>query len=521
MRNRRLAISSALAASLDLALLLSVSRQATLVGQVASAHQTETISIDAQAPGRAFPHYWERMFGSGRAILSLRESYRRDLREVKQATDFEYIRFHAIFHDEVGLYNEDADGKPSYNFSYVDQIYDGLLANGVRPFVELSFMPEKLASTPSRQAFWYKPFNSPPKDWDRWGELIEGFARHLFARYGIEEVSRWYFEVWNEPNIDFWAGQPKQATYFHLYDVTARALKQVSPQLRVGGPATAQAAWVDAFIRHCQEQNVPVDFVSTHVYGNDSAEDVFGTRENIPRDQMVWRAVKKVRGQVKASAMPGLPIIFSEYNASYMNEVDVTDSSFMGPWLANTIRQCDGLVDILAYWAFSDVFEEQGVVKRPFYGGFGLIAVGHIPKAVFNAFELLHQLGTERLPVDSESAIATRRKDGSLAIAAWNCVPPGNGCAAKQITLSFLGLAGADQARIQLVDRTHGNSFAPWVAMGKPDFPAREQQEQLRKAARLGEPRDFTLDPGESGRLTLTLEPQSLALIEIVNRASN
>src|SRR5439155_422524 len=250
--------------------------QATLVGQVASAHQTETISIDAQAPGRAFPHYWERMFGSGRAILSLRESYRRDLREVKQATDFEYIRFHAIFHDEVGLYNEDADGKPSYNFSYVDQIYDGLLANGVRPFVELSFMPEKLASTPSRQAFWYKPFNSPPKDWDRWG----------------------------------------------------------------------------AFIRHCQEQNVPVDFVSTHVYGNDSAEDVFGTRENIPRDQMVWRAVKKVRGQVKASAMPGLPIIFSEYNASYMNEVDVTDSSFMGPWLADTILQCDGLVDILAYWAF-------------------------------------------------------------------------------------------------------------------------------------------------------------------------
>src|SRR5213594_4815961 len=175
-----------------MALVLSV---APAQGQ-ATAHP-ELITADANAPSRPFPHFWEKMFGSGRAILSLRESYRRDLREVKQATDFEYIRFHAIFHDEVGLYNEDADGKPSYNFSYVDQIYDGLLANGVRPFVELSFMPEKLASTPSRQAFWYKPFNSPPKDWDRWGELIEGFARHLIARYGIEEVSRWYFEVWN------------------------------------------------------------------------------------------------------------------------------------------------------------------------------------------------------------------------------------------------------------------------------------------------------------------------------------
>ena len=222
MRYRGLASSVAIAVWLVLP--LSAPRQAALAGQAASAPETETISIDTQAPARPFPHYWERMFGSGRAILSLRESYRRDLGEVKRATGFDYIRFHAIFHDEVGLYNQDAQGKPTYNFSYVDEIYDGLLENGVRPFVELSFMPEKLASTDSRQAFWYKPFNSPPKDWDRWGELIKKFAQHLVARYGIEEVSHWYFEVWNEPNIDFWAGEPKQATYFHLYDVTVRAL---------------------------------------------------------------------------------------------------------------------------------------------------------------------------------------------------------------------------------------------------------------------------------------------------------
>ena len=454
------------------------------------------------------------MFGSGRAILSLRDGYRQDLREVKKATGFEYIRFHAIFHDEVGLYNEE-HGNPVYNYSYVDQIYDGLLANGVRPFVELSFMPEKLASTPSRQAFWYKPFNAPPKDWDRWGDMIEHFARHVVDRYGIDEVAKWYFEVWNEPNIDFWAGNPKEATYYRLYDVTARALKGVSPRLRVGGPATAQAAWVDRFIQHCVDESVPVDFVSTHVYANDTAEDVFATHEKIPRNEMVYRAVKKVHDQVKGSRKPDLPIIFSEYNASYMNEVDVTDSAFMGPWLANTVRQCDGLVDTIAYWDFSDVFEEQGVVKRPFYGGYGLIAAGHIPKAAFEAFALLHRLGRERIGVDSDSALATRRQDRSLSIAVWNYAPPGRGGEPKQVTLTLRGLQGAKHARIQFVDRDHNNALAAWEAMGRPDFPSREQQDKLRKAAKLAPPETRSLSVDQPSTLKLTLAPQSLALIEI------
>ena len=243
------------------------------------------------------------MFGSGRAILSLRDSYRRDLRDVKAATDFKYVRFHAILDDEIGVYDEDASGNPVYNFSYVDQIYDGLLQNGVRPFVELSFMPRKLAAEQALHPFWYKPIVSPPKDWNKWGDLVSHFAQHLVDRYGIDEVSQWYFEVWNEPNIDFWAGDPKEQTYYQLYDVAARAMKAVSPQLRVGGPATAQAAWVDRFIRHCADNHVPVDFVSTHVYGNDSAKDVFGTNEDIPRTQMVCRAVHKVHDQVAESPL--------------------------------------------------------------------------------------------------------------------------------------------------------------------------------------------------------------------------
>jgi len=486
-----------------------------LLGQAGAPSQTETITIDAQAASQPFPHSWERMFGSGRAILSLRDSYRRDLRAVKQATGFEYIRFHAIFHDEVGFYSEDQHGNPLYNYSYVDQIYDGLLENGVRPFVELSFMPEKLASTPSRQVFFYKPFNSPPKDWDRWGDMVGHFAQHLVDRYGIDEVSQWYFEVWNEPNIDFWAGEPKESTYYHLYDVSARALKSVSPRLRVGGPATAQAAWVDRFIQHCVDGNVPVDFVSTHVYGNESAKDVFGTNEQIPRDQMVYRAVRKVHDQVKSSAKPDLPVIFSEYNADYGNEVDITDSAFIGPWLANTIRQCDGLTDIMSYWTFSDVFEEQGVVKRPFYGGFGLMAVGNIPKAAYNDFRLLHELGAQRISVNSDSALATRRADGSLAIAVWNYAPPGNGGAPKHVTLLLNGLGNGGVSKIQIVDPHHGSALAAWEAMGKPDFPSREQQEKLRKAAELEPPEIRPLPPGNTSTLDLTLAPQCLALVEI------
>jgi xylan 1,4-beta-xylosidase len=277
---------------------------------------------------------------------------------------------------------------------------------------------------------------------------------------------------------------------------------------------------VDRFIQHCVDGHVPVDFVSTHVYANDTADDIFGTHEKIPRDQMVYRAVKKVHDQVKASAKPDLPLIFSEYNASYMNEVDVTDSAFMGPWLANTIRQCDGLTDMMSYWAFSDVFEEQGVVRRPFYGGYGLMAAGDIPKAAYNDFKLLHELGAQRIRVDSDSALATRRLDGSLAIAVWNYAPPGRGGIKKQVTLSLKGITSDAEASIQIVDRQHGSALAAWEAMGKPDFPGREQQEALRKAADLGPPEIRPLARANPSMLTLTLAPQSLALIEITKRAA-
>jgi xylan 1,4-beta-xylosidase len=489
---------------------------AILIKTVIRAQSTvapQTVEIDASATGRPFPHFWEKMFGSGRAILTLRESYRNDLRETKRITGFDYVRFHAIFHDEVGMYDEDKDGKPVYNFSYIDQIYDGLLKDKVRPFIELSFTPKKLSADPKAiHAFWYKQNVAPPRDWNTWEQMIESFTRHLVARYGEDEVAQWYFEVWNEPNIDFWAGNPKEATYYELYDRTARAIKRVSPRLRVGGPATAQAAWVDRFIRHTAEKNVPVDFVSTHVYGNDLSTDVFGTNEVIPRNQMVCRAARKVYDQVKASTRPDLPIIWSEYNASYMNEPNVTDALYMGPWIADTIRQCDGLAEMWSYWTFSDVFEEQGVVKQPFYGGFGLIAVGGLPKPSFNAFAILHMLGDRRLPVSSDSALVTRRADGALVIALWNLVPPGEAGLPRSVTLHFRGLSSVSGVRLWRVDQEHGDVLPTYEKMGRPPYPSAAQLNELLRASALAPPETLTLKDGE---LSVLIPSSGLAVIEI------
>jgi xylan 1,4-beta-xylosidase len=484
----------------------------TLTLAVSPLAAQDIITVDASAPTRPFPHFWERMFGSGRAVLSLRESYRDDLRAVRDVTAIGYVRFHGIFLDELGVYSEGPKGEPIYNFSYIDQVYDGLLANGVRPFVELSFMPRKLALRDVRQSFWYRPIVSPPKDYGRWDALIEAFARHLLQRYGIDEVSRWYFEVWNEPNLDFWAGEPKQSSYWTLYDHTARTLKAIDARLRVGGPATAQAAWVAAFIRHCHEHGVPVDFVSTHVYGDDTAKDVFGTREHIARDHMVCRAVEKVHAQIEASPLPALPLIWSEFNASWANHPAVTDAPYMGPWLAETVRQCDGLVQDMSYWTFSDVFEEQGVVKTPFYGGFGLLAAGGLPKPAFNAFALLHRLGEQRIASDAAGALLTRRADGALVIALWNYADVEASAPAPRTVVLRILHAAATSASVQSLDAEHGNVLVAYEKLGSPRYPTQSELTQLREAAALP---PAVSHPLEGGALTLQIAPYGLTLVTV------
>ena len=483
----------------------------TTILLVSVAHAQERVVVDTHAESTPFPHFWEQMFGSGRAILTLRESYRDDLRAVKQVTDFRYVRFHAILHDEVGVYNEDEHGNPVYNFSYVDQIYDGLLKNGVRPVVEISFMPKKLAFNPDAlHPFWYKQNVSPPKSMEAWDALMTHFARHLVERYGIDEVSQWYFEVWNEPNIDLWNGIPRQDSYFDLYAHTARALKAVNPRLRVGGPATAAADWVDAFLKYAADNHVPVDFVSSHGYADDNVHNLLGTEENIPEDDRVCRAIAKVHGQIAASPIPGLPLFWTEWNVQGMDES--RDTPFVGPALANTVRQCDGNVTMMSFWTFSDVFEEGGPISKPFEGNFGLRAKGGINKPSYYDFALLHELGDRRLPNASKNVLATIRPDGTIVVAAWNLVDPGIQGAARTLELTFHGTAGDAAVTLQRVDSSHGNVLPRYAAMGKPLDPTPQQAEQLnRETALTGSEQTHLRD----GKLTLELEPNALVLVRV------
>ncbi len=514
------------------AFLLSLVAPAMLAAQA----PVEDLTIDAHGVTTPFPHFWEKIFGSGRAILALRQDYRDDLDAVHQATGFQAVRFHGIFNDEVGLYDPDrqvknpglaaeaVQGGSVYNFSYIDQIYDGLLAHHVRPFVELSFMPKKMSSNPDAvHPFWYHPNVAPPKDYAVWDAMMTAFAKHLIERYGIDEVASWYFEVWNEPNLDFWGGRPNQPTYFELYDHTARALKAVNARLIVGGPSTAQAAWVPAFLAHTKQGNVPVDFVSTHVYGNDTADNVLKINEDVPRDEMVFRSVEKVHAEILKSPYPKMPLIFSEYNASYANEPDVTDSVYMGPWLANTIRQCDGLTEAMSYWSFSDVFEEQGVVRTPFYGGFGIRAEDGIEKPAFNAFAMLHRLGEQRLKVDAKDVLATKTSGGGLVLALWNYAPPdGIGSEytpppatpkpAKTIAINVKGVAAGAAVEVWQLDADHGNVVKTFDAMGRPATPSRQQIVELRAAGKLPAPRLMHLS---GGRLSLTIPSQGLVVFSV------
>ncbi len=448
---------------------------------------------------------------------------------MKAITDFRYVRFHAILHDEVGVYNEDEHGNPVYNFSYVDQIYDGLLKNGVRPLVEISFMPKKLAFNPDAlHPFWYKQNVSPPKSMERWDDLMKHFAQHLVDRYGIDEVSQWYFEVWNEPNIDFWNGIPRLESYLDLYAHTAKDLKAVSPQLRVGGPATAASEWVPEFLKFAADNHVPVDFVTSHGYADDTVENLFHTKEDIPMDDRVCRAIGKVRAQIRASSTPNLPLFWTEWNVQ--GERNSRDTLFVGPGLANTVRECVGLADMMSFWTFSDVFEEGGPIPQPFEGEFGLRAAGGINKPSYYDFALLHQLGDKRIASTSRNVIVTKKPDGSTVVAAWNIVDPssvpeikqaadgptpekaGTTGPARSIELAFSGVPANATVTVARVDAQHGNVLPHYYAMKAPRYPTPAQVAQLNQETALGAPETTHLD---HGRLTLILTPNTLTLVTV------
>jgi xylan 1,4-beta-xylosidase len=361
-------------------------------------------------------HFYDLSVGSDFPGTLYRPDSLGQLRTAKSELGFRYIRFHGIFHDVLGTYKI-VDGKPSYDWTKIDGLYDQLLSMGIKPFVELSFTPEAM-KTSDNSIFYWKGNTSHPKP-ELWAGLVDAFARHLEARYGAAEVRTWYFEVWNEPNLSgFWEGADQDA-YFKLYDLTAHTLKKVDPALRVGGPSTAGAAWVPEFLKHVKTSGAAVDFITTHTYGVDGGfldENGQSDTKLSPSPDAIVGDVRKVRKEISASPFPKLPLYFTEWSTSYTPRDPVHDSYISAPYILSKLKKSEGLLQGMSYWTYSDLFEEPGPPTASFQGGFGLMNRDGIKKPAWFAYKYLNELGATELKNTDAQSWVTRSGDNIRAL---------------------------------------------------------------------------------------------------------
>jgi xylan 1,4-beta-xylosidase len=476
----------------------------------------KNITIRFDRTTSSLPHYWETCFGSDRTAIGLRDQWRQDLIRVRRDAGMQSVRCHGLFDDEMGIASS---GDGTFNYLYVDQIYDFLLEHNVRPFVELGFMPEAMASSANR-IFAYKGNTSPPRRWQDWREMVTAFTKHCVQRYGISEVSTWKFEVWNEPNIAFWSGT--QEEYFELFRQSVMAIKDVDKMLQVGGPSTAQLDWVPDLIRYCVTKGAPIDFSSTHVYPGDPQRHIFGADHLYAFEQVIPAGLKHVKEQIASSPLPDLPLWITEW------------SSQNPAFIADTVANCKGLCDVLAYWTFSNVFDEKGVPRGIFNDAFGLLDQWGIARPSLHVFNFLHRLGVQQLNTSEGPLLATRKADGSLAILLWNLIPAasqrhvvnGNPMEAgkgkfswegdtQRFRLKLDGWTGGDTIRISQVNSRSGTAIPAWEAMGRPQYPSSHQLEELRAAAELPTPETRSLRRGDRSEVEIIVPPNGVALLEV------
>ena len=382
----------------------------------AGEHRDEVaIFADAASDTGRLDRVW-RMIGSER-LTQLEPDGDRDservaaefaaaLRQARHDLGARMVRAHGILHDDNGVVVVDPGGAIRFDFARVDALYDRLLGLGLRPVVELSFMPAALARDPERTVFAYRGIISPPRDWDEWRGLVTALTTHLVGRYGVDEVAQWAFEVWNEPDLDvFWSGT--RLEYLRLYDESARAIKAVHPRLRVGGPATAAATWIETLAAHAEQSGVPLDFVSTHTYGNLPVD---------PRPALRWHG------------FDGIPIWWTEWGLSATHFGDVHDGALGAPFILAGRHSAQGRLDALAHWVISDHFCELGRPQRLFHNGFGLLTVGNLRKPRYWAVHLAESLGDQVLATRTEGdgagtlvqAWAARHTGGTVDVLTWN-----------------------------------------------------------------------------------------------------
>lgn len=517
------------------------------------------IDADLHEAGRPLSHTWSFCVGAGRAHEGLRADWQRDLKRAVAECGFRYIRFHGLFHDDMMVYREDKAGRPVYNWQYIDLLFDALLAIGIRPFVELGFCPRALASK-TATVFWWNAHGAPPKSLRKWRALVDQFIRHCIARYGAGEVRRWYFEVWNEPNLaPFFSGTRSQ--YFRLYEATAQAIKAIDPRLRVGGPATANfvpdsrfdgeredvdvarrsiqrdpdslpwhPVWVETFLSWCARRRVPVDFVSTHPYPTDFALVGHGKYRGVSRKRdAVLEDLGLLRRVVRNSPYPKAEIHCTEWNSSPSARDHMHDFPPAAAYIAMANLEGGRYADSLSYWTFTDHFEEDGAGDSLWHGGFGLLNLQGLPKPSFHAYRFLHRLG-ERLIAQGPGYAVTRHRSGGAVTLLYHyppeaaqtpplCKTVDRACAflrrgrPRRVELRLRGLRPLASFRVERVGASAGWSRGAWEKMGSPDYPSVSQCVRIEAAAR---PALSTCRADSHGRLSLSLNlsPWELVIVE-------
>lgn len=495
----------------------------------------QTLNIDPTRQGPAFNHSFNKVIGSGHLGLALYERTQRHLEMAHRDLGVQYLRCHGLLsgspdlcswanqssaglNPELGFEPDQmaGEGDVSHNFAFIDLVIDRLLEIGIRPFVEIGFMPRILASSRHTLMRW-DAYTSPPRDYKLWSELIEHLIGHWRKRYGLDEISKWYYEVWNEPNLDgFWpAGMDE---YFKLYAHTARAVKSVDAGLRVGGPATAGRAdaHIDAFLKYCRETRTPVDFVTSHSYPVKSSKRAgeFAYHELFPPTFLSER-FGQMRAEIDASPIPGLPLHITEYNSTTSTHEIIHDLPFNGAYLARTLSEAGDHVDSMAYWAVSDIFVEETIPRAEFHGGFGMINIHDIPKPTFHTFSFFAQLSDVILDRTANS-LFTRRDDGHVVGVLWN---PNDQSRASQQQSVRIELAAGGQtyaARTLLVDEAHANPYRAWELMGRHRNPLPAQVELLREASHPA-CAYHALDTADGkAALELTLNKNAVMLVDLV-----
>ncbi|MDR1641907.1 MAG: beta-xylosidase [Clostridiales bacterium] len=485
------------------------------------------ITLDLNAKTTHFPHYWEHCVGSCHAATGLRADWQAQLIKAKRDLGFRYIRFHGLFDDDMS-----ACFKPmffgtevTYSFHNIDLLFDFLLSIGIKPFVELGFMPTALASGPDT-CFHYKANVTPPADYKAWEALISTFAAHLSERYGLDEIRSWFFEVWNEPNLNyFWRGDKQE--YMKLYRSSALALKSVDPELRVGGPATSVNSWIPDIIDFCKSTETPLDFISTHHYPSDDPLWAEGGMNFDPEelknvdpeklkeafaqmhDRKYDRGVLTEMAKKAKEQASGYPLHYTEWNSAVKH-----DEPYAAAFTAKTLVDNQGLVDGYSYWTFSDIFEEMAQNSLPFHDGFGMMTIHGVPKPVYRLFELFHSLGDKRLPIKADphptvEALAVK-KGGSATLILYNQNTPSGEIAEEKVYVS-LENSKSKKATVLRIDDDHSNAHKCWLDMGSPIYPSSEQIDRLFAASEvLRETVDI-----EGNGFSLVLPPHGVAAVLI------